>query len=202
MAVTAKDVKKLRESTGAGMMDCKKALQETNGDFDEAVKWLREKNLASASKREGRAASEGAVTSYIHMGGKIGVLVEVNCETDFVARCDEFQGFCKDVSLQVCSAAPLWVKQEDVPEEAVEAERQIYLAQAKEMGKPEKVLDRIVDGMLKKWFKDVCLLEQVFVKDKDKTIEELMKELSGKLGEKIVIRRFARFLLGETTDQE
>lgn len=202
MGVTAKDVKKLREATGAGMMDCKKALQETNGDFDGAVKWLREKGIASASKREGRAASEGAVTSYIHMGGKIGVLVEANCETDFVARCDDFKEFCKDVCLQVCSAAPLWVKQEDVPEDAIEAERQIYLAQAKQMGKPEKVLDRIVDGMLKKWFKDVCLLEQEFVKDKDKTIEELMKELSGKLGEKIVIRRFARFLLGETTDQD
>jgi len=200
--VTAKDVKRLREATGAGMMDCKKALQETNGDFDEGVKWLREKGIASAAKREGRAASEGAVTSYIHMGGKIGVLVEVNCETDFVARCDDFKEFCKDVCLQVCSAAPLWVKQEDVPEDAIEAERQIYLAQAKEMGKPEKILDRIVDGMLKKWFKDVCLLEQEFVKDKDKTIEELMKGLSGKLGEKIVIRRFARFLLGETTDQD
>ena len=202
MGVTAKDVKKLREATGAGMMDCKKALQETEGNFDAAVKWLREKGIASAAKREGRMASEGAVTSYIHMGGKIGVLVEVNCETDFVARCDEFREFCKDICLQVCSAAPRWVKQEDVPEEAIEAERQIYLAQAKQMGKPEKVLDKIVDGMLKKWFKDVCLLEQEFVKDKDKTIEELMKELSGKLGEKIVIRRFERFLLGETTDEQ
>jgi len=192
--ITAATVGKLREMTNAGMMDCKKALVEAGGDTEKAVEILRKKGQATAAKKAVREAKEGVIAQHIAPGGRLGVLIEVNCETDFVARCDEFREFCKDICLQVCSAAPRWVKQEDVPEEAIEAERQIYLAQAKQMGKPEKVLDKIVDGMLKKWFKDVCLLEQEFVKDKDKTIEELMKELSGKLGEKIVIRRFERFL--------
>ncbi len=197
MAFTAKDVKALRDATNAGMMDCKKALTETTGDFEKAVQWLREKNLAAAAKRADRAASEGAVASYVHMGGRIGVLVEVNCETDFVARCDEFQAFCRDVCLQVCSAAPLWVAQEDVPEAAVSAERDLYTKQAVDMGKPANVSEKIAEGKLKKWYSQVCLMEQAFVKNPDTTITDLTKELSGKLGENIVVRRFVRFERGE-----
>ncbi len=196
-AFTAKDVSTLREQTGAGMMDCKKALTETNGDFDAAVKWLRERGMAQASKRNARVAAEGKVASYLHMGGKIGVLVEVNCETDFAARSDPFQEFCHEVCLQVCSAVPRWVKREDVPADLLETEKEIYMVRARETGKPEKVLPKIVEGMLVKWYKEVCLLEQPYVKDPDRTIEELMKELSGRIGEKVEIRRFARFQLGE-----
>ncbi|MCX5769949.1 MAG: translation elongation factor Ts [Candidatus Hydrogenedentes bacterium] len=197
MAFTAKDVSTLREQTGAGMMDCKRALSETNGNFDSAVKWLRERGMAQASKRSARVAAEGKVASYIHMGGKIGVLVEVNCETDFAARSDPFGEFCHDVCLQVCSAVPRWVKREDVPQDALDVEKEIYTVRARETGKPEKVLPKIVEGMLAKWYKEVCLLEQPFVKDPDRTIEGIMKELSGRIGEKIEIRRFARFQLGE-----
>ena len=197
MAFTAQDVKSLRDMTNAGMMDCKKALTETGGDIDGAVRWLREKGMAQAAKRAGRVASEGAVASYIHMGGKIGVLVEINCETDFAAKSELFQGFCKDICLQVCSAAPQWIRREDVPQEAIAEEKGIYMARAKETGKPDHILDKIAEGMLGKWFGEVCLLEQVFVKDKDKTIEALTKEVSGQLGEKVGIRRFARFQLGE-----
>ncbi len=197
MAFTAKDVSTLREQTGAGMMDCKHALTETGGDFDAAVKWLREHGMAQASKRNARVAAEGKVASYLHMGGKIGVLVEVNCETDFAARSEPFQAFCHDVCLQVCSAVPRWVKREDVPADVLEAEKEIYMVRARETGKPEKVLPKIVEGMVAKWYKEVCLLEQPFVKEPDRTIEELLKELSGKIGEKIEIRRFARFQLGE-----
>jgi elongation factor Ts len=201
MAFTAKDVQNLREVTNAGMMDCKKALTETNGDFDAAVKWLREHGMAQAAKRAGRVAAEGAVASYIHMGGKIGVLVEINCETDFAARSEQFQTFCKDICLQVCSASPRWVRREDVPPSDIAAEKEIYVVRARETGKPEKILDKIADGMLNKWYNEVCLLEQEYVKDgqeaKKRTIEELTKEISGKLGEKIEIRRFIRFQLGE-----
>ena len=196
-AFTAKDVQTLREMTNAGMMDCKKALTETNGDMDAAVKWLRERGIASAAKRSARVASEGAVVSYIHMGGKIGVLVEINCETDFAARSEPFQAFCKDICLQVCSASPRWVRREDAPQAEIDAEKEIYIIRAKESGKPANVLDKIADGMLNKWFKETCLLEQAFVKDPDLTIEAMAKELSGKMGEKIEIRRFARFQLGE-----
>jgi len=197
MAFTAQDVKSLRDMTNAGMMDCKKALTETGGDIDAAVKWLREKGMAHAAKRAGRVASEGAVASYIHMGGKIGVLVEINCETDFAAKSELFQVFCKDICLQVCSAAPQWVRREDVPQQAIAEEKGIYMARAKETGKPDHILDKIAEGMLGKWYAEVCLLEQVFVKDKDKTIEALTKEVSGTLGEKVEIRRFVRFQLGE-----
>lgn len=197
MAISAKDVKDLREKTGAGMMDCKKALTETNGDFEAAVTWLREKGIASAAKRAHRTASEGAVASYIHMGGRIGVLVEVNCETDFVAKGDLFQSFCKDVCLQICSAAPRWVRREEAPLEVLEAERRIYMVQARESGKPENVLEKIAEGKLRKFYEENCLLEQRFIKDPDRTIEEVMKELSGKVGEKIEIRRFVRYVLGE-----
>ncbi len=197
MSFSAQDVKNLREVTGAGMMDCKKALGETEGDFDKAVTWLREKGMASAAKRAGRVASEGQVASYIHMGGKIGVMAEINCETDFVAKTEDFQAFCKDICLQICSANPRYVLREEVPAEEIEQEKSIYLIRARETGKPEAVLPKIAEGMLSKWFTEVCLMEQTFVKNPDVTIEQLTKELSGKIGEKITIRRFVRFQLGE-----
>ena len=202
MAITAGDVKALRDATGAGMMDCKKALNENGGDFEKAVAWLREKGMASAAKRQDRSASEGAVTSYVHMGGKVGVLAEINCETDFVARGEEFQTLCKDICLQICSAAPKWVRREEVPQDAIDAETAIYRAQAAETGKPEAVCQKIAEGKLNKWFQDVCLLEQPFVKDPDKTIEQLVKELSGKVGEKMDVRRFARFERGEGIEKK
>ncbi|MFO7775919.1 MAG: translation elongation factor Ts [Candidatus Hydrogenedentota bacterium] len=194
---TAKEVKTLREQSGAGMMDCKKALTEADGDMEKAMTWLREKGIADAEKRQDRTAVEGAVTSYVHMGGKIGVLVEVNCETDFVARGEEFQDLCRDLCLQVCSTAPQYVSQDEIPESAVEKEREIFKARARDMGKPENILPKIAEGMLGKWYEEVCLLQQKFVKDPDSTVEDLVKEFSGKVGEKIVVRRFARFQLGE-----
>ncbi|HOE66241.1 MAG TPA: translation elongation factor Ts [Candidatus Hydrogenedentes bacterium] len=197
MAFTAEDVRNLREQTGAGMMDCKKALNENGGDMEKAVTWLREKGIASAAKRAGRVASEGRVTSYIHMGGKIGVMAEINCETDFVAKTDDFQDFCKDICLQICSASPRWVQREDVPQEEIAKEKGIYIVRARETGKPENMLDKIAEGMLGKWYKEVCLMEQSFVKNPDVTIETLTKELSGKIGEKVSVRRFVRFQLGE-----
>ena len=193
---SAGEVKKLREATNAGMMDCKKALQECDGDFDEAAQWLREKGIAAAAKRADREASEGRIESYIHLGGKIGVMVEVNCETDFVAKTDEFIGFCKDVCLQVCSASPSWVTRDEVPEDAAKAELEIYKKQAAETGKPENICEKIAEGKLNKWYSQVCLMEQEFVKDPNQKIEDLMKELSGRLGEKMAVRRFARFQLG------
>ncbi len=202
MSFSAQAVKDLRDHTGAGMMDCKKALQETDGDFEKAVSWLREKGIADASKREGKTATEGAVASYIHMGGKIGVLVEVNCESDFVARGDEFQNLCRDICLQICSAAPQYVSRDEVPQAVVDKEMEINRNRAREMGKPDKMLDKIAEGMLNKWFQEVCLLEQKFVKDPEKTIEEVVKELSGKVGEKIEIRRFVRYQLGEGKEKE
>ena len=199
MAFTAKDVQSLRERTSAGMMDCKKALTETNGDMEAAVKWLREHGMAQSAKRAGRIACEGAVTSYIHLGGKIGVLAEINCETDFAARSDPFRNFCKDICLQICSSSPRWVCREEVPATELADEKSVYVARARESGKPEQMLDKIAEGMLSKWYKEVCLMEQEFVKDegKKRTIEELTKELSGIIGEKIEIRRFVRFQLGE-----
>lgn len=197
MAISAQDVKNLREATGAGMMDCKKALTETGGEYEKAVEWLREKGMAKVAKRAGKVASEGAVASYIHMGGKIGVLVEINCETDFVARGDEFQAFVKDVCLQVCSAGPQWVRREEVPVEAIEDEKRIFVAQAKETGKPEAICEKIADGKLNKWYTEVCLMDQPFIKDGDKTISDLAVELTAKCGEKVEVRRFVRFQLGE-----
>ena len=202
MAISAQDVKNLRETTGAGMMDCKKALQESGGDFDKAITWLREKGIASAAKRSGRTASEGAVSAYIHMGGRIGVLVEINCETDFVAKGELFQQLCKDVCMHICSAAPRWVRREDAPREAIEAEKAIYIAQAAESGKPEAVRGKIAEGKLDKWYSDVCLLEQPWIRDKDKSIDELTREVSGQTGEKIDIRRFVRFELGEGIEKK
>ncbi|HOH29799.1 MAG TPA: translation elongation factor Ts [Candidatus Hydrogenedentes bacterium] len=197
MTITTEQVKELRDATGAGMMDCKRALQEANGNFDSAVKYLREKGIAKAAKRSSKVASEGAVASYIHMGGKIGVLVEVNCETDFVARGEAFQTFVKDLCLQICSASPLYVKKEDVPPAAYDAEKEVYVKQSLETGKPQNICEKIAEGKMNKWFSEVCLLEQPFVKDDKKTITDLMAELTAKCGEKIDIRRFVRFQLGE-----
>ncbi|NOX21195.1 MAG: translation elongation factor Ts [Nitrospirae bacterium] len=196
MTITAEMVKNLREKTGAGMMDCKKALTEAEGDFDKAVELLRKKGLAAAEKKAGRQASEGIIASYIHMD-KIGVLVEVNCETDFVARTDDFKQFVKDVAMHIAAASPRYVKREDIPEEVINKEKEIYREQIK--GKPEHVIDKIVEGKLEKFYSEVCLLDQVFVKDPEqkKTIKELLTELIAKLGENIVIRRFVRFQLGE-----
>lgn len=202
MAISASDVKSLREKTGAGMMDCKKALTESNGDFDAAVIWLREKGIASASKRDGKTASEGAISQYIHMEGKIGVLAEINCETDFVARGDEFKALCKDICLQICSTAPRWIRREEVPQEIIDSEMSIYRTQAAESGKPEKILDKIATGKLNKFYEDTCLLEQKFVKESKMTVNEMVKALSGKIGEKIDVRRFSRFQLGEGIEKE
>ncbi len=202
MAITAAQVKELRDATGAGMMDCKHALAEKNGDFDEAVKYLREKGMAKAAKRASKVASEGAVGSYIHMGGKIGVLVEVNCETDFVARGDIFQEFVKDVCLQICSTAPQWVTKDEVPEAAYQDEKEVYIKQAADTGKPSEICEKIAEGKMNKWFSEVCLLEQPFVKDDKKTISDLIAELTGKCGEKVAIRRFVRFQLGEGIEKE
>lgn len=197
MAISAAQVKELRDATGAGMMDCKRALEERGGNFDEAVKFLREKGMAKAAKRASKVASEGAIASYIHMGGKIGVLVEVNCETDFVARGEAFQTFVKDICLQICSANPQYVTKEEVPQAAYDAEKDVYVKQSLETGKPQNICEKIAEGKMNKWFSEVCLLEQPFVKEDKKTIKDLIAELTAKCGEKIVIRRFVRFQLGE-----
>ena len=197
MEVTAKMTSELRTKTGAGMMDCKQALQATEGDVEKAIDWLRQKGLASAQKKSARVASMGAVHAYIHAGGKIGVLLEVNCETDFVARTDGFQELVHDVAMHIAAANPQYVRRDEVSKDHLEREREVYRAQAKEQGKPDKILDKIVDGKVEKFFADVCLLEQPFVKDPDKTIEELVKEKIGTIGENISVRRFVRYQLGE-----
>jgi len=190
-------IKDLRERTGAGMSDCKKALVEAEGDTEKAQEWLRKKGLASAAKKEGRIATEGAVASYLHANGRIGVLLEVNCETDFVARGEAFQTFCREVCLQIASMGAQYALPEQVPAELIEKERQIRIETAKQSGKPEAVLGKIVDGQVQKWLKDICLLEQVWVKDDKKTIKDLQGELTSKVGENCKIRRFVRFELGE-----
>jgi len=195
--ITAAMVKELREKTGAGIMDCKSALKEKDGNLEEAVTYLREKGLASASKKGSRVTSEGMVSSYIHAGGKIGVMVEVNCETDFVARTEDFVNFVKDVAMHIAAAAPVALKREDVPAETVEAERSIYRTQALESGKPEKIVDKIIDGKMEKFFKENCLMEQAFVKDTDISIEDLVKQMIAKTGENISIRRYVRYVMGE-----
>ena len=196
--ITAKMVQELRERTGIGMMDCKKALQETDGDFEAAVDFLRKKGLSAVQKRAGRDANEGLVTSYIHPGSRIGVLLEVNCETDFVARTDDFQKFAKDVAMHVAAEQPAAVAREDIDEAVVAHEKSIYLEQAKNEGKPEHIAEKIVTGRLDKYFQEVCLVEQSFVKDPDKTIQDLLTELTAKIGEKISIQRFSCFRLGES----
>ncbi len=195
--ISAAQVKELRELTGSGIMDCKKALQESNGDLDKAVIWLREKGIASAAKKAGRIAAEGIVDSYIHAGGRIGVLIEVNIETDFAAKNEMFKTFVKDVAMQVAAANPKWVSREDVPAEAIEQEKEIIRNKALNEGKPEKILDKIVEGSIAKFFKENCLLEQEFVKDDSKTIEILQKEMTASIGEKVAIRRFTRYEMGE-----
>jgi elongation factor Ts len=197
-------VKELRDKTGAGMMDCKKALTEASGDFEKAVDWLRQKGLAAAQKKSARAATEGLIGSYIHLGGKIGVLVEINCETDFVARNELFQAFVKDVAMQIAGHSPVaeFVRREEVPPERVERELEIYKAQLKEQGKPEKIWDKILPGKVDKFYKDVCLLEQDWIRDPEKTIEQLLKETLAKIGENLTIRRFARFQVGEGLEKK
>jgi len=196
LEITAAMVRELREKTNAGMMDCKKALQETGGDMEKAVDLLRKKGLATAMKRAGKEASEGAVQAYIHAGGKIGVLVEVNCETDFAARSEDFQAFVKDVAMQIAATNPLGITREDVPQDVVERERAIFVEQARESGKPDHIVEKMVEGRLRKFYEENVLMEQAFVKDPEKTIEDYLNELVAKTGERIVIRRFARFQLG------
>ena len=195
--ITAALVKELRERTGAGMMDCKKALTEVSGDIDKAIDFLREKGLAAAAKKEGRIAAEGVVESYIHGGGRIGVLLEVNCETDFVAQTEEFKLFVKDIALQIAAARPEYLVKEEVPEDVLNHEKEILRAQALNEGKPEKIIEKMVEGRISKFYKEVCLMEQEFVKDPDKTIHDLVLEKTAKIGERIVIRRFTRYELGE-----
>jgi len=202
MEVTATMIKDLRERTGAGMADCKKALVEVAGDVEKAIDYLRTKGLAKAAKKAGREATEGAVVSYIHAGGKIGVLVEINCETDFVARNEDFISFTKEVSLQIAAMNPLFVRKDEVDAAAVAREREVLLAKAKESGKPEPVIQKMVDGQISKWMKEVVLLDQPFVKDPDKTIEQIQQELISKIGENIKIRRFVRFELGEGLEKK
>ncbi len=194
--VTPQRVKELREKTGAGIMDCKKALQECEGDLEKAIETLRKKGLAAAAKKTGRSTKEGLVHAYIHMGGKIGVLIEVNCETDFVARTLEFQELVHLLAMQVAASSPLYVKKEDMPPEILEKEGELYREQALEQGKPEKVVDRIVEGKLNKFYQEVCLLEQPFIKEPEKSVSQLLTEHIAKLGENIQVRRFARFQLG------
>jgi elongation factor Ts len=196
--ISAAIVKQLREKTGAGMMDCKKALVEVEGDMEKAVEFLRKKGLATAQKRAGRAMSEGLIQSYIHMTGKLGVLVEVNCETDFVAKNEDFQEFAKNIAMHIAASNPLGIKPEDVPEEIIENEKRIYRAQALEMGKPENILDKIVEGKLKKFYQENCLLNQPFVRDPDISIADLMTDLIAKIGENITIKRFVRYQIGES----
>lgn len=197
MGISASMVKELRDKTNAGMMDCKEALTASDGNFDKAVDYLRKKGLSAATKRSSRAAKEGVITSYIHMQGKIGVMVEVNCETDFVAKTDDFRAMAKDVAMHVAALNPTYLKSEDVPEEVLEKEKDIYKTQALAEGKPEKILDRIIDGKLKKFYEEVCLLDQKFVKDTDVTIGTLVQNMIAKTGENVIIKRFARFQLGE-----
>jgi elongation factor Ts len=197
MDVNANVVKELREKTGAGVMDCKKALAESRGDLEKAVVWLRDKGVAAVAKRAGRVASEGSVGSYIHAGGKLGVLVEINCETDFAAKGEKFQSLVKEIAMQIAAANPRYVSRQDLPQEVVDQERQIFASQAAGTGKPEQVIAKIVEGKLEKFYKEACLLEQSWVRDPNRTVQDLLGEYVGVIGEKIEIRRFVRFQLGE-----
>jgi len=195
--ITSADVKKLRDKTGVGMMDCKKALEACGGDFNKAVEYLRKKVIEVAGKRSGRQASQGMVSSYIHLGGKVGVLVEVNCESDFVAKSENFVAFVKDVAMHIAAANPDWVSRDDVPNDVLDKEKEILKEQALKSGKPEKVIEKIIEGRLTKFYAERCLLDQPFVKDTDKTIKQLLDELMAKTGEKCVVKRFTRYQLGE-----
>ncbi len=198
MEITTAMVKELREATGAGILDCRKALETTGGDFDAAVAYLREKGLAEAAKKMDRAAREGVIEAYVHHGSRVGVILELNCETDFVARTGEFRNLAHDLALHIAFANPRYLSRDQVPAEVVEEERRIYRTQALEEGKPESVVDRIVQGKLEKFYQSVCLLEQAFIKDEDRTVEQVLKEHTALLGENIVVRRFARYELGES----
>ena len=197
MAITAEQVKQLRDKTGAGMMDCKNALAESDGDMDKAVELLRKKGLASAAKRAGRATKDGIIGHYIHMGGKVGVIVEVNCETDFVARTDDFQTLAREIAMHIAAANPLYVKREDIPSEVLEKEREIYRAQFAGQNKPEAVIDKIAEGKLESFFSQVCLLDQPSVRDPNVSIKQMIANAAAKTGENVTISRFARFKLGE-----
>lgn len=201
-AVSAALVKELREKTGAGLLDCKKALEEANGDLTKASELLREKGLAAAANKAGRIATEGVVESYIHAGGRIGVLVEINCETDFVAKTDQFREFARDIAMQIAAANPKFVRREEVPQEELDKEREILKAQALNEGKPAHIVEKMVDGRIGKYYEEFCLLEQAFIKDPDKTISTLLKEKVSTIGENISIRRFARFELGEGLEKK
>jgi len=196
--ISAAMVKQLREKSGAGIMDCKQALSECEGDIEKASDFLRKKGLATAKKRAGRATMQGAVQSYIHMGGKIGVLVEVNCETDFVAKTDDFLAFVKNLAMHVAASNPVGIVEEDVPQDVIDKEKEIYRAQALEMGKPEKMIDKIAEGKLGKFFKESCLMNQAYVKDPNMTITDYLNDVIAKTGEKITIKKFARFQIGES----
>jgi len=190
-------VKELRVKTGAGMMDCKEALAAVEGNFEQAIDFLRKKGLSAATKRSSKAAKDGTVSSYIHMGGKIGVLVEINCETDFVAKTDDFQAMGKDIAMHIAASNPLYVRPDELPEDALNREKEIYRSQLREEGKPEKIWDKIIEGKLKKYYEDVCLTEQKFIKNTDIAVGTLVSNMIAKTGENIIIRRFARFQLGE-----
>jgi len=195
--ISAEMVKKLRDRSGAGIMDCKEALTECDGDMEKAADFLRKKGLATAKKRAGRVAADGVIQSYIHMGGKIGVLVEINCETDFVAKTDEFREFVKNIAMHIAASSPLGVVPEDISAELIAREKAIYKDQALEMGKPENMIDKIVEGKMNKFYKDACLMNQQYVRDSNLTISDVLNDMIGKTGEKISIRRFARFQIGE-----
>jgi elongation factor Ts len=197
MEVSASIVKELREKTGAGMMDCKKALAETGGDVPKAIDYLRQKGLAAAARKADRVATDGAVGAYVHAGGKIGALVEINCETDFVARTTEFQILLKDIAMQVAAASPRYVRREEIPTEELDREKEIYRQQALESGKPEKIVDKIIEGKLDRFYSEVCLVEQSFIKDPDKKVSDVVNDAIARLGEKIQVRRFERYHLGE-----
>ena len=197
MEITSVMVKELRVKTGTGMMDCKEALKATDGDFEKAIDYLRKKGLSAATKRSSKAAKDGTVASYIHMGGKIGVMVEINCETDFVAKTDDFQKMAKDIAMHIAASNPLYVRPDEVPADVLEREKEIYRSQLQEEKKPEKIWDKIIEGKLKKYYEEVCLIEQKFIKDTDITIGTLLSNTIAKTGENVVIRRFARFQLGE-----
>jgi elongation factor Ts len=197
MSITSKMVKELRDKTAAGMMDCKKALTETNGDMEKAIDLLRQKGLAVAAKRAGRATSEGVIATYIHAGGKLGVMVEVGCETDFVAKTDQFVEFAKDIAMHIAASSPVSVTREEVPQEIVSREKDIYIQQALDSGKPENIVEKMVTGKVEKFISEIVLLEQKFVKDPERSIQDILTELVGKMGENISIKRFARFQIGE-----
>jgi elongation factor Ts len=196
MNITSQMVKDLRDKTGAGMMDCKKALSQNDGDMEKAIDFLRQKGLAVAAKRAGRATSEGVIESYIHAGGKLGVMVELNCETDFVAKTDDFREFARDVAMHIAAANPVSLSREDVPVDIVDRERQIYVQQALDSGKPENIVDKMVAGKVDRFLSEICLLEQQFVKNPEKSIQDMLTELIGKMGENVSIRRFVRFQVG------